>query len=588
MSVHSMPVPRVVLPFILAAFVLALGLALLMAWGSGGMAHGATTRTVTSLSDSGAGTLRQAIFDSSGGDTIDFAVTGTIILNSGPLVIDKSLSIQGPGSGDLSISGNNAFRVIHVLAGSVSISGITIRDGNDSPGGGVSVTQGELDMSEVTVRDNSGGGVYVETDAGLTIADSTVSDNTGDGIIAQGTAEISNSLIARNEGGGIFASSPEVRVVSSTVADNTGVCGRGIEMDEFGLLVVDKSTVSGDHASAEGGGLCLYGPTEVTNSTISGNTSVRHGGGAYVNASGRMTMTFSTVANNSSDLQGEGIYNSGNGDPAIVGNSVVTDNSAPAGPNCAGNFEPPTSLDHNLIGDDSGCNYVPAAGDLVNVDPLLGPLKDNTGPTHTHALGAGSPAIDAGDDSVAPTTDQRGIARPQGAASDIGAFEFTTPCNGKAATIFGTSGADLITGAPADVIVAFGGDDIILGLGGHDTICGGPGEDYIDGGTGKDRLFGQGDDDLIRGVPGDDRAFGGTGHDMLKGNLGNDKLFGNAGEDVLDGGRGNDVLAGGPGDDVALGRAHDDTINCGGGTDYANGGTGTDTAVGCEATVNVP
>ena len=225
MSVHSMPVPRVVLPFILAAFVLALGLALLMAWGSGGVAHGATTRTVTSLSDSGAGTLRQAIFDSSGGDTIDFAVTGTIILNSGQLVIDKSLSIQGPGSGDLSISGNNAFRVIHVLAGSVSISGVTIRDGNDSPGGGVSVTQGELDMSEVTVRDNSGGGVYVETDAGLTIADSTVSDNTGDGIIAQGTAEISNSLIARNEGGGIFASSPEVRVVSSTVADNTGVCG---------------------------------------------------------------------------------------------------------------------------------------------------------------------------------------------------------------------------------------------------------------------------------------------------------------------------------------------------------------------------
>ena len=339
------------------------------------------------------------------------------------------------------------------------------------------------------------------------------------------------------------------------------------------------------------GGLCLYGPAEITNSTISGNTAGTFAGGIYVSGSGEINMTFSTVKNNTATHSG-GVYFQGADVPDEIGNSIVAGNTAtglvppgvPDRPDCGGNV---TSLGHNLIGDDSGCNYVAAAGDLVNVDPLLGPLKDNTGPTHTHALGAGSPAIDAADNSVAPATDQRGIARPQGAGSDIGAFEFTTPCNGKAATIFGTSGADLITGTPAaDVIVAFGGDDIILGLGGHDTICGGPGEDYIDGGTGKDRLFGQGDDDLIRGGPGADKAFGGKGHDMLKGNVGNDKLFGNAGEDVLDGGRGNDVLAGGPGDDVALGRAHDDTINCGGGTDYANGGT--DTAVGCEAMVNVP
>ena len=84
-----------------------------------------------------------------------------------------------------------------------------------------------------------------------------------------------------------------------------------------------------------------------------------------------------------------------------------------------------TSLGHNL--DSDGSCELSGTGDLSSTDPLLGPLQDNGGPTFTHALLPGSPAIDAADDTAAPATDQRGIRRPQGRAGDIGAYEFKPP-----------------------------------------------------------------------------------------------------------------------------------------------------------------
>ena len=119
------------------ALRLALALALLLGLaGPLAPAARAATRTVTTLADSGAGSLRQAIADAVSEDTITFAVPGTIALTGGELVIDKALTISGPGANALTLSGNNASRVLYVPlgvpagGGSVRISGLTIADGD--------------------------------------------------------------------------------------------------------------------------------------------------------------------------------------------------------------------------------------------------------------------------------------------------------------------------------------------------------------------------------------------------------------------------------------------------------------------------
>ena len=100
-------------------------------------------------------------------------------------------------------------------------------------------------------------------------------------------------------------------------------------------------------------------------------------------------------------------------------NSIFAWNSALLDADCRGSG---TSLGNNILGSD--CVRSPSSNDLIDLDPRLGPLKDNGGSTFTHALLEGSPAVDAADDRFAPKVDQRGVTRPQGAASDIGAYEF--------------------------------------------------------------------------------------------------------------------------------------------------------------------
>ena len=178
-------------------------------------------------------------------------------------------------------------------------------------------------------------------------------------------------------------------------------------------LAITGSTISGNSANNWGGGIKNGGTLTLVNSTVSNNSSVEEGGGIW-NAES-LTLINSTVGGNSSN-NGGGILNH---DTITMTNTIVATN--PMGADCSGEGSF-TSLGHNLDSDGT-CNLT-GPGDLPGVDPLLGPLQNNGGPTETHALLPGSPAMDAGDNEACPATDQRGVERPQGLACDIGAYEF--------------------------------------------------------------------------------------------------------------------------------------------------------------------
>ncbi len=354
---------------------------------------GATTFTVTKTADTNDGTcdgdcsLREAIIAANvnagldsvdvpaGTYTLDLIGAGENAAATGDLDITDDAVLQGAGPGATFIDGNASDRVLHIFSDiAAEISGITIRNGF-------------LSGSE------SGGGISSATGTTLGLTNCTVSGNT-----AAGT------------GGGILAY--DLTITHSTVSGNTaGSTGGGILA--YGLATITSSTVSGNTAGVVGG---IYAATiTLTNSTVSGNTAVHAGGLRII---GESTLINATVTGNVADGGlGGGIYHSPLPGfyPAIT-NSIVAENSPT---NCTLNLD---SLGHNL--DDDGTCGLTEPSDLSNVsDAGLGPLQDNGGPTQTHALLAGSPAIDAGDDSVCPATDQRGVPRPRGPACDIGAYE---------------------------------------------------------------------------------------------------------------------------------------------------------------------
>jgi hypothetical protein len=222
-----------------------------------------------------------------------------------------------------------------------------------------------------------------------------------------------DSIINDNESlesssGAIFnAGSGEVTITGSTLSFNRSG-NEGGAMRNNGTLVVDGSTFSNNTAGTRAGGI-LGSDVTITNSTISGNTATTgEGGGIQIDGAG--TLTNVTITNNTSS-DGAGIR--ADGDVNIV-NTIIAGNN---GDDCAGAI---TSAGHNLDGDGT-CGLL-ASGDLPNMNAMLGPLAANGGPTQTHALLVGSPAIDAGDGAACPAIDQRGVARD--AVCDIGAFEF--------------------------------------------------------------------------------------------------------------------------------------------------------------------
>src|SRR5438874_4098912 len=358
----------------------------------------ATTITVINTNDSGPGSLRQAVADANNGDTIDFdpALNGQrIMLMTAELVIDKSITISGPGANLLAVSrSDNApdFRIFHVIAGlTVVIQGLTISNGL-APG-------------------FENGGAILFGGSALSLINCTVSGNS-----------------TANEGGGISTSvgNQTLRIESSTLSSNyAGDYGGGIA--NSGTLIINNSTLSGNRGEFAAGAI-LNGFNGdalliVSNSTLSGNTTQLHGGGIF--NGGQSAISNSTLSGNSGMTAG-----------AIVNRLATLDiestilNRGELGPNISNDIGTITSHGHNLSSDDGG-GVLNGPGDQINTNPLLGPLQNNGGPTFTHALLPGSPAIDAGDPNFTPPPffDQRGAGfdRLVNGRIDIGSFEVQGP-----------------------------------------------------------------------------------------------------------------------------------------------------------------
>jgi hypothetical protein len=214
--------------------------------------------------------------------------------------------------------------------------------------------------------------------------------------------------------GGAIAGGGTLTLRRCLVANNQALQSGGIEWS--GPLTVDRCTITGNRSTGNpggGGGLFCYGGTvTITNSTLTGNTDTSGvAGGLGVTGAAQTNLINDTIAGN----QGGGlVFLEG---PATFANTIVAGNP---GGDC--NFSNvPHTTDHSLDSDNS-CGFTDA-GSLPGVNPMLGPLANNGGPTDTQALLAGSPAIDAGDNATCQPTDQRGVTRPQGPACDIGAYE---------------------------------------------------------------------------------------------------------------------------------------------------------------------
>ena len=396
-----------------------------------------------------------------------FAVNAGGILNNGFLSLTDSIvenndvsgaiNSVGGGIGNLgvlildgvTVRGNTATvngGGLYTKDGSVTVTDSTF-DGNsaDGDGGGLSIFNGLLTFDGGSISNNAsgldGGGLSMEN-AAVTLTDVTVSANTagddGGGLnsFGLGNLQVRSSTITGNTatdyGGGVHNSNATFGLLDSTVSNNsTGLRGGGLDNDTATAEIIN-SLFSGNSAGQDGGGINNFsGVLGLSNSTLSGNSADRSGGGIFNSGNAQATVVNATITGNTAGFGG-GVDTVAS---FSVGNTLIAGNTADTLANDV--LGVLTTLGNNLLGEFNGSSGVlgGAFGDLVGsaefpLDPLLGPLADNGGPTLSHALLKGSPAIDAGNINGAARVDQTGARRNRDGDFDglldvdVGAVEF--------------------------------------------------------------------------------------------------------------------------------------------------------------------
>ena len=430
-------------------------------------------------------TLRAAISEANalpGADTINLPA-GTYFLNgpannnntSGSLYIASDIILIGHNMADTIIDANQVDRAIGIWTNlPVSLADVTIKNGFvgvNTIGGGIYLnSNADVTLTRVKIADNSagtGGGLASASPINQLIIESSIIENNsgiveasrpysyGGGLnLSTGTVTINNSTIRNNSasfGGGIYYIGANLTMTNSTMSENlsflpmnvnNGYGGGAIHVGSgsSATLVAINSTISGNRANGSGAGILIdNGTVSLYNTTVTGN-----------------------VADYDNDGQGYGggviASGTGNGSRMLyVSNSIIAGNISNSGtsPDCSDFNITFNSLGHNLIGNNRNC-YVPVNStdligtDITPIDPMLGVLADNGGPTMTHMPAVGSPVIDAADVTGCKdnfggniTIDQRGAARPVNGGSgnvvcDIGAVEIVPPISPD--SILATSG----------------------------------------------------------------------------------------------------------------------------------------------------
>jgi len=409
-------------------------------------------REALALANKAPNTLDTIAFDKS-----VFTSQKTITLTLGQLTISDRVTVAGPAAGVV-VSGNNAGRVLFIdVPGSasnpVNLVNLVITNGKTAGttaadrGGGIYIEDEAVTLTNCVVTKNTaeatGGGIYMRAanapgDPGLlTLQDSVVSQNTSTGD--------PNAGFRIGTGGGVTVDlSGRVVVRRSTISGNSSAGGGGgLYFVIRGTFDIADSTISNNSAlSGNGGGIYSYYPVlnnlRVVNSTISGNTALAGtGGGIYVNylaTPGPLQIANSTITGNEAAQGGGiaityyGVANTLSLSSTIVAGNKVTNSSVDV------LIDVPINVggNNNLIGvADDGNVFYSGTGNLtgtlaVPLDAKLGPLTaSNGGPTAVHRLLAGSPALNAGNNSLALNSDQRGgiFGRVSGGTADIGAVE---------------------------------------------------------------------------------------------------------------------------------------------------------------------